>query len=216
MNRRQPLELQIPADDDATMDSAHPTPPVASSVKKPLELAEVVEETAIMQDGYESSLRINEVNRLLLESAGDGIYATDAGGRTTFINSARTKMTGWAAEDVLGKPERVFVNHVRPGSRTDSPDPLQDSRQLVAGQGKKIGFSGVNTAPAFPPPAPARWSCAKASSWEGSSSFATSPKTGARKSGNRARTRYSPPSSPTILSLDHAVDGRRLRRPLSP
>ncbi len=119
------------------MDSAHPTPPVASSAKKSLEPAEVVEETAIMQDAYESSLRIHEVNRLLLESAADGIYATDASGRTTFINHAAIKMTGWAAEDVLGKPEQVFVNHVRPGSGTDSPDPLQDSMQLVSMRGEE-------------------------------------------------------------------------------
>jgi diguanylate cyclase (GGDEF)-like protein/PAS domain S-box-containing protein len=96
------------------MDSAHSPASVASSVKKSLELAEVVEETAIMQDAYESSLRVNEMNRLL-ES---GIYATDANGRTTFINPAAIRMTGWTAEEVLGKPEHLFVNHVRPGGET--------------------------------------------------------------------------------------------------
>jgi diguanylate cyclase (GGDEF)-like protein/PAS domain S-box-containing protein len=104
------------------MDSAHATTSVASSVKKSLELAEVVEETAIMQDAYESSLRVNEMNRLLLES---GIYATDANGRTTFINPAAMRMTGWTAEEVLGKPEHMFVNHVRPGGETGSPGAMQ-------------------------------------------------------------------------------------------
>jgi len=97
------------------MDSAHATPSVASSVKKSLELAEVVEETAIMQEAYESSLRVNEMNRLVMES---GVYATDANGRTTFINPAAMRMTGWTAEEVLGKPDHVFVNHVRPGGET--------------------------------------------------------------------------------------------------
>ena len=101
------------------MDSAHATSSVASSVKKSLELAEVVEEIAIMQEAYESSLRVNEMNRLLLES---GIYATDANGRTTFINPAAMRMTGWTAEEVLGKPEHMFVNHVRPGGETGSPE----------------------------------------------------------------------------------------------
>jgi diguanylate cyclase (GGDEF)-like protein/PAS domain S-box-containing protein len=98
------------------MDSAHAISSVASSLKKSLELAEVVEETAIMQDAYESSLYVNEMNRLLLESVPDGIYATDANGRTTFINPAAIRMTGWTAEEVLGQPEHMFVNHVRPGS----------------------------------------------------------------------------------------------------
>jgi diguanylate cyclase (GGDEF)-like protein/PAS domain S-box-containing protein len=104
------------------MDSAHAASSVASSVK---ELAEVVEETAIMQAAYESSLRVNEMNRLLLESVPDGIYATDAKGRTTFINPAAMRMTGWTAEEVLGKPEHMFVNHVRPGGETGSPGAMQ-------------------------------------------------------------------------------------------
>ena len=41
------------------MDSAHATPSVAGSVRDPLELAEVVEEAAIMLDAYETSLRAN-------------------------------------------------------------------------------------------------------------------------------------------------------------
>jgi len=97
-------------------------PSVASSVKKSLELAEAVEETAIMQEAYESSLRVNEMNRLLLES---GIYAMDANGRTTFINPAAMRMTGWTAEEVLGKPEHLFVNHVRPDGETCPPGAMQ-------------------------------------------------------------------------------------------
>ena len=43
------------------MDSAYPIPSV-------VELAEAGEETALMRDAYESPLRVNEMNRLLLES----------------------------------------------------------------------------------------------------------------------------------------------------
>jgi diguanylate cyclase (GGDEF)-like protein/PAS domain S-box-containing protein len=109
------------------MDSAHATPSVAGSVGNPLELAEVVEETAIMLDAYESSLRANEMDRLPPESAPDGIYATDANGRTTFINPAAMEMTGWTAEDVLGKPEQKFVNHFLPGATQLSPVPGGDN-----------------------------------------------------------------------------------------
>jgi len=113
------------------MDTAHATPSGASSGKKSRELAEV-EETAIMQDAYEASLRVNEMSRLLLDSVPDGIYATDANGRTTFINPAAMRMTGWTADEVLGKPERLFAHHVREvGGRTVLPSPLQNGVQLT-------------------------------------------------------------------------------------
>jgi diguanylate cyclase (GGDEF)-like protein/PAS domain S-box-containing protein len=111
------------------MDSAHATPSVASSLKESLELAEIVEETAIMQDAYESSLRVSEMNRLLLEP---GIYATDANGRTIFINPAAIRMTGWTAEEVVGQPEYMFVNHVRPGGV-----PLPGAMQLAPMPGEE-------------------------------------------------------------------------------
>ncbi len=138
------------------MDSAHATPSVAGSVRNPLELAEVVEEAAIMLHAYESSLRANEMNHPLPASAPDGIYATDANGRTTFINPAAMEMTGWTAEDVLGKPEQTFVKHFLPGA-----NPAQ-----LPYQGKTIRFFGAKTAAVFPPPVLARRSYTTASSWE--------------------------------------------------
>jgi diguanylate cyclase (GGDEF)-like protein/PAS domain S-box-containing protein len=126
------------------MDSAHATPSVASSVKKSLELAEVVEETAIMQDAYERSLRLNEMNRLLLES---GIYATDANGRTTFINPAAMRMTGWTAEEVLGQPEHMFVNHVRPGGETR---PLPGAMQVAPVRGEDNSIFWRKDGTSFP------------------------------------------------------------------
>jgi diguanylate cyclase (GGDEF)-like protein/PAS domain S-box-containing protein len=98
------------------MDSAHATPSVAGSVRTPLEIPEDVEEAAIMLHAYESSLRANEMNHPLPASAPDGIYATDANGRTTFINPGAMEMTGWTAEDLLGQPEQTFVNHFLPAA----------------------------------------------------------------------------------------------------
>src|ERR1700691_3427338 len=125
------------------MDSAHSPASVASSVKKSLELAEVVEETAIMQDAYESSLRVNEMNRLL-ES---GIYATDANGRTTFINPAAMRMTGWTAEEVIGQPEHMFVNHVRPGGETGQ---LPGAMQLAPVRGEDNSIFWRKDGTSFP------------------------------------------------------------------
>jgi diguanylate cyclase (GGDEF)-like protein/PAS domain S-box-containing protein len=92
------------------MDNPHAIPSVGSSLKS-LELTEVAEEIAIVRDAYESSLRVNETNRLLQEP---GIYATDANGRMAFINAAAIRMTGWKAKEVLGQPEHLLVNRDRP------------------------------------------------------------------------------------------------------
>lgn len=43
---------------------------------------------------------------LILNSAGEGIYGLDLQGRTTFVNPAAAKLSGWNVEDMVGKPER--------------------------------------------------------------------------------------------------------------
>jgi diguanylate cyclase (GGDEF)-like protein/PAS domain S-box-containing protein len=132
------------------MDTAHAYPSGASSGKKSLELSQVVEDAAITQDGYESSLRVNEMNRLLLESVADGIYATDAKGRTTFINLAATRMTGWTAEEVLGKPQPVSRDHVRPRGRTDLPNPLPGGMQFAPVPGEDNSIFWRKDGTSFP------------------------------------------------------------------
>lgn len=59
----------------------------------------------------ERALRVSEQRfRLLLESAGEGIYGLDAEGRCTFVNDAALQMLGFAREDLLGQPmhERIL------------------------------------------------------------------------------------------------------------
>src|SRR5207247_5137073 len=38
-------------------------------------------------------------------SAGEGIYGLDLQGRTTFVNPATAKITGWKVEELVGKSE---------------------------------------------------------------------------------------------------------------
>ncbi len=53
--------------------------------------------------------RLTQYNRMLLESAGDGIYGIDMQGKCTFINPAALKMLGLTLEEVLGKdPHAIF------------------------------------------------------------------------------------------------------------
>ena len=41
----------------------------------------------------------------ILNSAGEGIYGLDIQGRTTFVNPAAAKLTGWRVEELIGKQE---------------------------------------------------------------------------------------------------------------
>jgi len=62
-------------------------------------------------------------NRLILESAGEGIYGLDEKGKTTFINPAVEKMTGFSAKEVIGKCQHKLMHH----SREDgSPYPREE------------------------------------------------------------------------------------------
>lgn len=60
------------------------------------------------------------LNKLILESAGEGIYGLDAEGKTTFINRAAEKMTGFSAREMIGNCQHQLVHHSRP-DRTPYP-----------------------------------------------------------------------------------------------
>ncbi len=53
----------------------------------------------------------------ILNSAGEGIYGLDLQGRTTFVNPATAKITGWKVEDLVGKSE-ADIFHRRTGTES--------------------------------------------------------------------------------------------------
>jgi two-component system sensor histidine kinase TtrS len=69
--------------------------------------------------------RVNQLNRrlsraksqlelrqaLILDSVAEGIYGVDLDGRTTFVNRALERMTGWTAEDLLGEHQHEVLHH---------------------------------------------------------------------------------------------------------
>jgi PAS domain S-box-containing protein len=56
----------------------------------------------------------------ILNSAGEGIYGLDLQGRTTFVNPATAKITGWKVEELVGKFESEVFHRLLPGGA--SPD----------------------------------------------------------------------------------------------
>ncbi len=62
-------------------------------------------------------------NRLLLDSAGEGIYGVDLHGRSNFVNPAACRMLGYEATEMLGRDVHSLVHHHH---ADDSPYPVED------------------------------------------------------------------------------------------
>lgn len=52
-----------------------------------------------------------EAPELLLNAVGEGVYGFDIDGNAVFINPAAEQMTGWSAEDLLGKNIHQYHHH---------------------------------------------------------------------------------------------------------
>src|SRR6266852_6711850 len=57
--------------------------------------------------------QLNRRHKLILDSAGEGIYGIDLEGRTTFVNPAAARLLGWEVEDLIGQPLQDIVCHTR-------------------------------------------------------------------------------------------------------
>ncbi|HEY9859257.1 MAG TPA: PAS domain-containing protein, partial [Candidatus Obscuribacterales bacterium] len=57
--------------------------------------------------------RLSHQNQLILNSAGEGIYGLDLKGHVTFVNPAASKMVGWEAEELIGKPMHATIHYSR-------------------------------------------------------------------------------------------------------
>ncbi len=62
-------------------------------------------------------------NRLILESAGDGIYGIDLQGKTTFVNKAAASMVGYSLEELIGQPIHDLIHHSYPDG---TPYPIHE------------------------------------------------------------------------------------------
>ncbi len=78
----------------------------------------------------EQALRRSEAHfRLLLESAGEGIYGLDTEGRCIFVNDAALEMLGYGREELLGQPTHERIHHSREDGSAYAEDecPIYDA-----------------------------------------------------------------------------------------
>ena len=69
------------------------------------------ERTSRLQQEVSERKQAEERNRLLLESAGEGIFGIDLKGSVSFINPAALKMLGYLEEEIKGKNAHDLLHH---------------------------------------------------------------------------------------------------------
>lgn len=79
---------------------------------------ELLESRQIQLASDRQAASTDELCRLLLESAGEGIYGVDRDGRCTFINAEGLRLLGFDADtQVLGQDMHDLVHHTRADGR---------------------------------------------------------------------------------------------------
>jgi two-component system sensor histidine kinase TtrS len=59
----------------------------------------------------EAKQQLERQHNLILDSVADGIYGVDIEGHATFVNHAMEVITGWSAEDLIGKNQHLLLHH---------------------------------------------------------------------------------------------------------
>lgn len=75
---------------------------------------------------------------LLLNSVGEGIYGFDLSGNAVFINPAAERMTGWTADDLLGKKIHQYHHHSHADGTTYPADECQIYCTMFDGKHRHI------------------------------------------------------------------------------
>jgi PAS domain S-box-containing protein len=75
--------------------------------------------------------------QVTLAAIGDGVIATDGGGRVRFLNAAAQRLTGWRADEAAGRPvaELLSLFDERDGRTIDSPLQTALRRRTTAAAG---------------------------------------------------------------------------------
>jgi diguanylate cyclase (GGDEF)-like protein/PAS domain S-box-containing protein len=73
---------------------------------------------------FEEALeRLSRQHEMVLKSAGEGIFGLDLNGNATFVNPAAVRITGWEAEELVGRRQHDLLHHTKPDG---SPYPREE------------------------------------------------------------------------------------------
>jgi len=82
---------------------------------------------------------------LILNSAGEGICGLDANGKTTYVNPAATRMTGFDAKELLGLPETEVFGAIYPATGTGANGTKMEDRTFRRRDGSTFIMELVKT-----------------------------------------------------------------------
>ncbi|MHA2062295.1 MAG: sensor domain-containing protein, partial [Candidatus Sifarchaeia archaeon] len=82
-----------------------------------------------------STEQLLKLNKLILSTAGEGIYGLDLNGNTTFVNPAAAKMIGWNPDELIGLNQHEVLHHSKPDG---SPYPSETCPIYVAFKDGKV------------------------------------------------------------------------------
>lgn len=121
-----PIVFLTAHSDEATLQRAKVTEP-SGFILKPYEDRDI--QTAVEIGLYKSMMdrRLRENEQWLeasLSSIGDGVIATDEGGRVRFMNPVAERLTGWTEADALGREVLEIFHIVEEKTRQPVPNPV--------------------------------------------------------------------------------------------
>ena len=83
----------------------------------------------------EAIAKLHRDNKLILDSAGEGIYGIDLEGNATFVNPTGAKLLGYEVEELVGMPTHATVHHTRPDG---TPYPKEECTMYAAFKDGKV------------------------------------------------------------------------------
>ncbi len=75
---------------------------------------------------------------LLLNAVGEGIYGFDLSGNAVFVNPAAERMTGWRADELLGKKIHQYHHHSHADGRPYPADECQIYCTMFDGKHRQV------------------------------------------------------------------------------
>jgi len=66
---------------------------------------------AVLRLELEAAQKTNDLHRLILDAAGEGIYGIDKDGLTTFANPSASSLLGYTPEELIGKSQHQMIHH---------------------------------------------------------------------------------------------------------
>jgi PAS domain S-box-containing protein len=90
----------------------------------------------------QATLQVSE-NQLAvtLQSIGDAVIATDAGGLVTLLNPFAEQLTGWTQEHAMGRPVDEILRILDPDTNQPSPFPVAET--LAHGTTQRLGCAAI-------------------------------------------------------------------------